>query len=493
MHNLSNKIHNMFSSTDGCAIYNNVLSTVEKYGMRGLIDNGVLIGFSGGADSVLLLCYLYEYRIRESLDFTIECAHVNHMIRGEEADRDEDFSVAFAKAIGICCNVFKKDIPASALAEGVSTEVAGRNVRYSVFSDILSSRSDLSAIAVAHNATDNVETVIFNMMRGAGLSGMCGIKPVRDNVFRPLIEIPKRDILAILKAHDIPFVYDSTNSSEEYTRNYIRNTILPSLKRLNPDPEAAVIRMTDNLSSILAYVDCICEKEFADLDQKYISAQKLRNMHPAIFSMVIYKLIYEKCGVYPEEKHIALLKERIIDDNFSLSLPGDYDFVCQRGNCFFQEKNKKSRQEIIFELKQGENIIHGTNLTVYIGDEHKSSSNVYKISIQAKLLSAIIIDGLILRLKKDGDSYKYSGITHKLKKVFNDNNIPSAERNFIPVLCDSKGIVFVPGLSVRDDAKGTNNDYVTITFCYQDAEEGNIELFDASRREPKAITSKERL
>ena len=493
MRNLNNKIHAMFQSAQGEAIYKKALMTVKKHSMQNLIDGGVLVGFSGGADSVLLLSFLYEYKMRNNGKFTIACAHINHMIRGKEADRDAKFSYGFATALDISCNTFNINVPEIATSEGISTEEAGRNARYSAFDEILSSRNDVCSIAVAHNATDNVETVIFNMMRGAGLSGMCGIKPVRGNVVRPLIEIPKRDIISLLISHDIPYVQDSTNQSNEYTRNYIRNEILPSLERLNSDPEGSVTRMVDNLSSALAFIDEECEYELKSLDEKYIPVEKLRSMHPAVFSRVMYKLICDKCGTSPEEKHITRLSECITTDNFAISLPGKYDFVCQRGNCFFDDKTKKIDEKIIFQLKCGENIIHGTNLVVYVGEEDKISSNVYKISIQAKILSAIISEGLTLRLKADGDSYRYSGITHKLKKVFNDNNIPSTERNLIPVICDSEGIVFVPGLPVRDNAKGTQNDYVAITLCYKPEKEGTIELSDASRRKPKAISSKERL
>ena len=160
------------------------------------------------------------------------------------------------------------------------------------------------------------------------------------------------------------------------------------------------------------------------------------------------------------------------------------NFVCQRGICFFAPKNLENKlQGQIFSLTKGENKISGSNLTVYVGEFDKTSSFVYNFSIQAKLSSAIIDDGLTLRFKSDGDCYKYSGITHKLKKVFNDRNIPPIERTLIPILCDSNGIVFVPGLSERDGAKSDiSSNNVTITFVFGHPKKDETEVFTALLR-----------
>ena len=150
---------------------------------------------------------------------------------------------------------------------------------------------------------------------------------------------------------------------------------------------------------------------------------------------------------------------------------------------FLPKKIENTLLGQIFSLTIGENKISGTNLTVYIGEFDKSSSNVYNFSIQANISSAIIDEGLTLRFKTDGDSYKYSGMTHKLKKVFNDRNIPPIERDYIPIICDKNGIVLVPGMSERDGAKSDiSTDNIPITFAYNLPANGETELFTALLR-----------
>ena len=484
MYKLSKSIEEIFLSPKGKEIYKRIVKTIEKENMSVLIDNGLLIGFSGGADSVFLLIFLVHYKRQMKKNFPILAVHVNHCIRGKEADSDESFSKKICNALNIDFISVKVDVPSIRKTLNIGMEEAARTARYSYFADIIQSRDDLSTIAVAHNATDNAETVIMNMLRGSGLSGMCGIKPVRDNIIRPIISISKSEIVSILDENGIPYVTDSTNLSLDYTRNYVRNKILPLFSHLSDDPEASITRMTHNLRSDYDYLRemalAFIEKECTD----EIYASKLRELHPSIQSMVLSMLIYSKTNEHPEEKHISSLKKLIKNDNFIYSLPGDMNFNCQRGICFFSPKKiENTLLGQIFFLTKGENKISGTNLTVYIGEFDKSSSNVYNFSIQANLSSAIISKGLTLRFKVDGDSYKYSGMTHKLKKVFNDRNIPPREREFIPIICDKEGIVLVPGMSERDGAKSDiSTDNIPITFAYSLPKNGETELFTALLR-----------
>ena len=480
----SKAIEDMFSSREGSSIYKRILTTLDKEKMTSLIDGGVLLGFSGGADSVLLLCFLCEYKRREEKAFSILATHVNHSIRGDEADRDEQFAKDFAKGLDIEFRAVSIDVPAISKRLGIGIEEAARNARYSIFDEIIASRNDISAIAVAHNATDNTETVIMNILRGSGLSGASGIKPVRDNVVRPLISISKSEILALLDNSSIPYVTDSTNLSSDYSRNYVRNEILPLLSRLCENTDASFTRLTENLRVDLDYLNNQSEEFIARECENSIKSASLRELHPALFARVLTSLIHTSTGEYPEEKHITALRELMMSDNFRYSLPGDKDFVCQRGICvFLPKKSENSIQGQIFSLTVGENKISGTNPTVFVGDTDKTSLNVYKFSIQAYISSDIINDSLFLRFKKDGDAYKYSGITHKLKKVFNDKNIPPMERDLIPILCDSEGIALVPGLPARDSAKSdTKTSNTPITFAYSVPADGETEVFTALAR-----------
>ena len=481
MSKLSNAAENMFASSEGKAIYARIIATIEKGNMRHHIKNGVLVGLSGGADSVFLLCFLKEYSKRCGEKFPILAVHVNHCIRGDEALRDEDFSRKLAADLDIPFMSFSIDVPKIKEELGIGLEEAARNARYSIFADIIKGRNDISAIAVAHNATDNTETVLMNILRGSGLSGVCGIKPVRDNIIRPIIAVSKSEIVSLLNEAGIPYVTDSTNLSSDYSRNYVRNMILPMLSRLSNNPDMAFARLTDNLLSDLDYIESEADSFIKDKCDEKIYARDLSALHPSLFAKVISKLVHKSTGVYPEEKHITALRALLKSDNFRYALPGDKYFVCQRGICGFSlKKSENDISEQIFSLTKGENKIYGTNLTVYIGETDKTSLNVYNFSIQASLSSDIIDSGLILRFKNDGDAYRYCGMTHKLKKVFNDRNIPSAERSLIPVICDADGILLLPGMSERDGAKSdvsTNN--ISITFAYGDPADGETEVFTA--------------
>lgn len=484
MYKLNNKIEAMFASKKGSEAYERIIKTVEREKMLPLIDEGVLLGFSGGADSVFLLCFLVEYRKRNNSVFSILATHVNHCIRDKEAESDEYFAKDFCYNLNINFESIRVNVPELRSQLGIGMEEAARIARYEVFDGIISGRNDISSIAVAHNATDNVETVLMNIFRGSGLSGVCGIKPVRKNIIRPLISISKAEILSLLDGFDIPYVTDSTNLSSDYTRNYVRNEILPLISRLSDDPESAIARLTTGLRADLDYINVQAEFFINNECSDKINTSKLRDLHPSIRSRVLSILIQRYTDRIPEEKHISALHELIMRDNFIYSLPGDMNFIAQRGICVFSpKKNENNLKEQIFSLIKGENKISGTNLTVYIGEFDKSSLNVYNFSIQAYVSSAIIDDGLTLRFRREGDSYKYSGITHKLKKVFNDRNIPPRERDLIPIICDKQGITVIPGMSGRDGSKSeilTNN--VPITFAYSQPADGETELFTALLR-----------
>ena len=182
MFKLNKVAREIFASDIGEAIYTRILQTIEKHHMEDQIFGGTLLGFSGGADSVMLFMFLLEFKRRTNQSFKIVCVHVNHGIRGEESKRDEIFSSDFVKDSPEEFLSVKIDVPKLSKDTGEGLEEAARNARYAIFNDIIKSRNDISCIAVAHNATDNVETVIFNMLRGTGLRGICGIKPTRDNI-----------------------------------------------------------------------------------------------------------------------------------------------------------------------------------------------------------------------------------------------------------------------------------------------------------------------
>ena len=194
-----------------------------------LLSDGdtVVCGLSGGADSVGLLLALYE--LREKLGINVEALHVNHCLRGEESDRDEEFCCQLCSRLGIPFSAFRVDVKSYAKEHSLSDEEAARKLRYGVFE----ANSQGKKIATAHNANDNLETVILNLARGSALKGMAGIPVRRNNIIRPLLTVSREEIEAFLSERGQEFVTDSTNLSDDYTRNKIRHKIIPLMNELN--------------------------------------------------------------------------------------------------------------------------------------------------------------------------------------------------------------------------------------------------------------------
>ncbi|MBQ2387863.1 MAG: tRNA lysidine(34) synthetase TilS [Clostridia bacterium] len=215
-----------------------LLAAVTRYNLLKTGDR-VTVALSGGADSTALLYGLLA--LREKFDLTVTAAHVNHMLRGEESDRDERFVRDLCEKLGVALSVGKFDIPALR-KKGESGEECARRVRYAFLAEVADGK-----IATAHTADDNAETVLFNLIRGAGITGACGIPVKRDNIIRPLILCSRKDIENYCEKNGISFVTDSSNLTDDYTRNRIRHKIIPEMKEINPSLCDGVSRFSETL------------------------------------------------------------------------------------------------------------------------------------------------------------------------------------------------------------------------------------------------------
>ena len=433
----------------GDSLYNDASSAISAYGMAERIESGVLVGLSGGADSVMLLCFLLEYRGRRGLDFPILACHINHGIRGEEADRDEDFCRRLSDSLGVEFVSVKCDVPFHAKRFSMGIEEAAREVRYNEFRKIIQGRNDINCLAVAHNMSDCSETVVFNVLRGSGSRGAGGIPPVRDNIVRPLISLSKSDIREALDKASIPYVIDSTNESEDYTRNYIRHTLMPSFERITENPEKMLFRFAENMRADDDFIRGLAENFI--LEHQPLKNTDLSSLHNALLARVLV-ILAGRAGAQISYRILSDIRNLLHKDNFSYSLIGGASFVCERGLCRVS-RSVGNKIDYCFAVEEGITNLAPLNAEIILSGAkiNKSFSNVYKISIQANLSSAIINGSLYLRPKQDGDTVYYGGMTHKLKKLFSDRKIPPSKRRLIPVLCDDSGVVWVPGFGVRDD------------------------------------------
>ena len=236
-----------------------ILQTIKKYN---LIKNGdsIVIGVSGGPDSICLLHVLNE--LKEELNFKIYVAHINHMIR-KEADEETEYVKNFCKNLGVECFTKKIDVVKIAKKLKMGTEETGRKIRYDFFEEVLKSTNS-NKIATAHNNNDKVETVIMNILRGSGISGLKGLDPIRENKFiKPLIETSREEIESYCKENKLDPRIDKSNNENIYTRNKVRNCVIPYIKEeFNPNILKTINRLSEVATEENEYLNKITVQAF---------------------------------------------------------------------------------------------------------------------------------------------------------------------------------------------------------------------------------------
>ena len=226
---------------------NKVLSAIKRFS---LLEKGdvVTVALSGGADSVSLLYALLA--VSDELGITVNAAHLNHSIRGEEAERDQQFVTNLCKKLKVELFCEKRDVPAFAKENGLSLELAARKVRYEFLEGVAQGK-----VATAHTASDNLETMIFNLARGTSLKGLSGIPVKRGIYIRPLILCTRQNVEDYCKENEISFVTDSTNLSDDYSRNKIRHNVIPVLKEINCAAEESALRTSFGIAEDISYLE----------------------------------------------------------------------------------------------------------------------------------------------------------------------------------------------------------------------------------------------
>ena len=243
-----------------------VIETIKKYELIQAKDK-IVLGVSGGPDSITMLDILRQ--IREEFDFEIVVAHINHMIR-KEAIQDEEYVKKYCEKNNIKCFVKRIDVIDIANNKKIGTEEAGRLVRYEFFDEVLK-QTGANKIAIAHNKNDKIETIIMHVLRGSGLSGLKGIEPIRGNIIRPLIECEREEIEKYCDENNLEPRIDKTNFENDYTRNKIRNIVIPYIeKELNPN----IIETIDRLSEVIKKEDRYLEKVALDVYDKILIKQE---------------------------------------------------------------------------------------------------------------------------------------------------------------------------------------------------------------------------
>lgn len=267
-----------------------VLQAVEEYGMINPSDK-VIVGLSGGADSVTLLHCLNS--LKERLGIELYACHINHNLRGEDSDNDQKFAEAFCKSLDIPLRVFSVDVKGTA-QKHESTEETARKLRYEAFSEMAAESG--AKVATAHNACDNTETVLLNLIRGTGLKGLCGIPPVRDCFIRPLIYCTRAEIEDYIKTNALKYVTDKTNLSADYTRNKVRLQVMPLLLEMNPSFHRGITRTVSALRRDSVFLEDMALEALnnARLEEGVYSCEKLLKLSDPVFSRAVSLILGEK-------------------------------------------------------------------------------------------------------------------------------------------------------------------------------------------------------
>lgn len=455
---------------------------VKKYIQENhMLDNadGMVIGLSGGPDSVCLLRTMYElagcFGIGKD---RIYCVHINHMIRGSEADADEGFAGRLCSELGLPFVCFKKDITAYAGEIGCSVEEAGRTYRYGCFRQVMK-ENNINRLAVAHNKNDVAETLIFNMLRGTGIKGMSGIRPVRDDVIRPLLFCHRTDIEKYLESIGQDYRTDSTNLSTDYDRNRIRHIILPELTEINSNAIEHIYSLAAEAERVYEYVRKRAEEEMgsilsdeeasarncidaADLKKINIDINKLEKCDDVIKEHIILEAIARVAGSRKDisRKHVlAALELCRSDTGKQVMLP--YDICARRSYdniIITQSREAKEAYSVDIDGDGSYEIADVGTFSVSV-EPWKNSMEVSK-KIYTKMVDYGKIKGnACIRTPKSGDYIIIDGkgSSKKLSRLFIDKKIDRVKRLTWPVVACGNEIIWAVGLRYSEAYKVDEN------------------------------------
>ena len=400
---------------------------IEKNQLLPPFQGKIIVGLSGGADSVVLLYIL------QRLNYECLAAHCNFHLRGEESLRDEKHAACFAQSLHV--PFFKQSFDTQLIAKErrVSVEMAARDLRYEWFEQ-LRREQNAEAIAVAHHRDDCIETLLLNLIRGTGIRGLTGIKARNGSLIRPLLELSKQEILAFAGEKKLPYVTDSSNLQDEYTRNKIRLSVLPLLKSLNPSIDTTLLTVMNNLNEVSAiyehHIHEAIDKVF-DREKGTIDLVSLKNLPSP--EAVLFELLKEYGFGSETIQDIVLAMHKQSGKEFHAL---QYCLVTDR-NRFLLIPRKQNDSFSVLEIGK-------RDLQLEIVDEH------FKIS-KDKHIACFDADKLQFPLKirkwQTGDKFMPFGMNHfqKLSDYFSTHKFSKPEKEAVRLLCSGNDILWIIG------------------------------------------------
>ena len=467
-----------------------IFSYINKHNML-LPGERVVIGVSGGADSVCLLFVLNEWKKRYGLEPVV--VHVNHGIRNE-AGKDADFVENLCRRLDIPFCLYEEDVHRLAAERKCSSEEAGRDLRYQSFRET-AQNFGASKIAVAHNLNDRCETVLFHLFRGTGIKGLAGIMPVRDEIIRPLLCVERAEIERYLSDMGQDYCIDSTNEEDVYTRNKIRHHILPYAEQeIVPGCVRNMGRTAEILSETEDYLDICTDNALKEciLEEKgevcVVNIGAFINCHPAIRKRILYKLVR---NMAPGAKDISYIHVEDLHDLFirkgnrSVNMPfgiwgyREYDKIyIGKGICDMEEEERSCDYEMVLKMVMAQDLPRNCeNSLIFPENEYTKWFDYDKIKKSPVLRTRMAGDYLTIR---DGQG----NIHHKkLKDYMVTEKIPGSMRESIPVLAEGSHVLWLVGYRISEYYKVSENTkrVLQVQLIYNKENNNNTEEKDGGK------------
>ena len=412
----------------------------------------VCCALSGGADSVALLLALRE--LSGELGISLSAVHINHLLRGEESDRDEDFCRDLCEKLNVPLKIFRRDAAEFSRSLGMSVETGARELRYEIFEEIL--ENNFSAkICTAHNLNDNAETVLFRLARGTGLKGLTGIPPVRGKIIRPLITCSRDEIERFLTEQGQDFVFDSTNSSDDYARNRIRHRIIPEMTAVHGGFPENVISTIFSLAEDEDLLSSEAEKHKND---------DLRTLHPALRKRIIINLL-KSHNLEITAKRIAEIDEAILTANEkpnNVNADRNSLISAHNGRISVSEFAENFSQITPLKIENDGVYTFASDRIVIISKVNCEKMNICDIVNKKLTTDTLDYDkiqgGIVLRNRLRSDTIKPAGAAHtkELRKILQEK-LPKEKRMISAVISDDAGVIWSECAGVADRVKPDEN------------------------------------
>ncbi len=417
----------------------------------------LVVGFSGGADSVTLLHALTALK-SELKVANVVAVHIDHQLRGEESARDRLFAENFCREYAVPFRVYTYDIGKMAAETGKGTEETGRDARYASFADAASS-FERTYIVTAHTANDNAETLLLHLCRGCGIKGLKGIAVKRENILRPMLACTRAEVEAYCAENALSYVTDSTNADIAYARNRVRHRVMPALQAINPAVCETMMRTTQHLTEADDFLNGEVERVFRTLlteeEGKYCR-KKWLTVHPFLQSLLLEKAA-RLCGISTDTYHLHEMR-RCLSEGGTVSLPDRYLFAVSGDYVYFVSPT--DAMMLPQTLSAGESATFFSKsyrLSVISVLEYEQKLNIHKFLFKNACDYDMIKGVVTLRSREEGDFFRPSGrsCTKTLKKLFNEAAVLPEKRSQIPILCDENGIVLVADFGCDERVKIT--------------------------------------